>query len=152
MAVHSYSHRYGTVYESEEAYWADFERMNDIIEEQTGSRTTLFRFPGGSSNTVSSGNPGIMTRLTAAAADKGLTYFDWNVDSDDAGSTKTADGVYDNIIDGILNTHTHLVLCHDVHDYTVEAMDRVLTWCEENGYVVVPLTADSPTMHHRIAN
>ena len=152
VAVHTYSHSYSAVYASEDAYWADFDRMNDIVEEQTGSRSVLFRFPGGSSNTVSRSNPGIMTRLAEQADERGLVYFDWNVESGDAGRTQNADEVYENIIQGILSFDQSVVLCHDIHRWTVDAMDRVLTWCEENGYTLLPLTEDSPTCRHTIVN
>ena len=59
------------------------------------------RFPGGSSNIVSKDYcPGIMTRLTKAVEDQGFHYFDWNVDSDDAGKAKTADEVFRNVTNG----------------------------------------------------
>ena len=93
-----------------------------------------------------------MTRLAAQAEEKGLVYFDWNVDSGDAGGTTTSDGIYQNIISDIQTVDPSVVLCHDIHSWTVEAMDRVLTWCEENGYTVLPLGPDSPTAHHSIAN
>ena len=152
VAVHTYSHNYGTIYASEDAYWSDFDRINHIIEEMTGQRSVLFRFPGGSSNTVSESNPGIMTRLAEQAAERGLVYFDWNVDCGDAGRTENADVVYENIIEGIQSHDISVVLCHDTKRWTIDAMDRVLTWCEENGYTILPLTADSPTCHHQIAN
>ena len=88
VAVHSYTHNYARIYQSPEAYWNDFNLMNDVIEEQTGHRATLFRFPGGSSNTVSFNYcDGIMSTLAAQSRQKGLTYFDWNVESGDAGRT-----------------------------------------------------------------
>ncbi len=153
VAVHTYSHDYAQVYSSAEAYWEDFDRMNDIIEEKTGRRTNLFRFPGGSSNTISSGYvQGLMTTLAAQADEKGLVYFDWNVDSNDAGGTTTADGIYENITNGCSGMDVSVVLCHDIKPYTVEAMDRVLQWGEENGYTFLPMTEQSSTAHHGINN
>ena len=157
VAVHSLTHDYNKIYSSDEAYWSDFEAMNDIIEQQTGQRTNIFRFPGGSSNTVSSFNPGVMTRLAAEAEERGLQYFDWNVESGDAGRVDTADGVYQNITDqcAYLDSQGYgqmVVLCHDSHKYTVDAMDRVLTWFEQNGYTLLPLKKGIVECHHGIAN
>ena len=152
VAVHTLTHDFDTVYSSSEAYWHDFDAMNDIIEGYTGVRSRIFRFPGGSSNTISSFNPGIMTRLAAEAAEKGYDYFDWNVDSNDAGGTTTSEGVYENIISGLQYTDVAVVLCHDTHDYTVNAMDDVLTWCEENGYTLLPLAKGMTVCHHTIVN
>ena len=157
VAVHSLTHDYNKIYSSDEEYWADFEAQNDIIEEQTGRRSNIFRFPGGSSNTVSSFNPGIMTRLSQEAAEKGLQYFDWNVESGDAGRVSTADGVYENITTSCESLSNQgvdvlVVLCHDSHKYTVDAMDRVLTWFEENGYTLLPLKKGITECHHTITN
>ena len=152
IGVHSASHNYQQIYASEEAYLADFERMESIIEEQTGSRTNLFRFPGGSSNTVSSFNPGIMTKLTQDMTAKGYYYFDWNVSSGDAGGTTSADQVYQNVITGIQQHSASVVLQHDIKSYSVEAVDRILTWGEQNGYTFLPLSAASPGAHHGVNN
>ena len=152
VAVHTYSHNFDEVYASSDAYWADFERMNDIIEERTGYRSRIFRFPGGVSNTISSFNPGIMTRLSEEAHERGLEYFDWNVDCGDGGGLNDPDAVYENIISGIQNNDVSVVLCHDTHGTTVDAIDRVLTWGEENGYSFLPLAKGMTVCHHSIAN
>jgi len=157
VAVHSLTHDYNRIYSSQEAYWADFEAMNDIIEEQTGHRANIFRFPGGSSNTVSNFNPGVMSRLAQDAADRGLQYFDWNVESGDAGRVDTADAVFRNITEGCANLDAQgysymVVLCHDSHKYTVDAIDRTLTWFEENGYTLLPLKKGICECHHGIVN
>ena len=100
VGVHTYSHNYRDIYSSEDAFFADFNAMQEIIYEQNGSYTSLYRFPGGSSNTVSRFNEGIISRLASALTDMGYTYYDWNVSSGDAGETTQTDKVAQNIIDG----------------------------------------------------
>jgi peptidoglycan/xylan/chitin deacetylase (PgdA/CDA1 family) len=152
VGVHSATHDYHTIYASEDAYFEDLQAMNDIIYAQTGSYADLIRFPGGSSNTISSFNPGIMTRLTKAVEERGYTYFDWNVSSEDAGGTTDPDVVYQNVIDGIQRHEKSVVLMHDSKGYTVEAVERIVLWCLDNGYELRPLTKDSPTAHHGVSN
>ncbi|MBQ7597998.1 MAG: polysaccharide deacetylase [Clostridia bacterium] len=152
VAVHSYSHDYKKIYASSSAYWSDFEAQQKVIEEQTGNKTTLFRFPGGSSNGVSKFNPGIMTTLTQQSKAKGLTYFDWNVASADAGATTEASVVLQNCKTGVQNIKDPVILCHDVKDYTVKAMETFIPWAIENGYTFLPLTPDSPNAHHQVNN
>ena len=153
IAVHTYSHDYAKIYKSEKAYWDDFEQMEKLIEEKTGERTNLFRFPGGSSNAISAKySEGIMTKLVKTADEKGLVYFDWNVLSGDAGNTKDSDKIYKNIINGCSN-HTHsVVLCHDIHDFTVNAMDKTIAKLLKEGYVLLPLDRNSPTVHQHVNN
>ncbi len=97
VAVHSYTHDYQKIYASTDAYWQDFNAMQEVIKTQTGAETKMFRFPGGSSNTVSQKTtPGIMKQLVQQANDKGLSYFDWNVASGDAGATTSSSEVLQN--------------------------------------------------------
>ena len=152
IAIHSASHDYGQIYASEEAFFADLTKMRNIIYEKTGVYTNLLRFPGGSSNTVSKFNPGIMTRLAKAVQDMGYHYFDWNVDSNDAGGATTADKVAQNVINGCKNRKVSIVLQHDIKGYSVNAVEQIIIWGLENGYTFLPLDESSPTAHHGINN
>lgn len=152
IGVHSASHDYDRIYAGTEAFWADFEAMEAVIEAQTGSRTAIMRFPGGSSNVVSSFNPGIMTKLAAQAEGKGYVYFDWNVSSGDAGGACTRQQIYSNIVNGVKDRNTSVVLCHDTSSLTIDAIEETIRWCKEEGYTFLPLSPGSYTAHHLIAN
>lgn len=152
VGIHSATHQYSTIYASEEAYFADLQKVQDAIVALSGKETTLVRFPGGSSNTVSSFNPGIMTRLTQALTDMGYQYFDWNVSSGDAGETTSTDQVFENVISGMQNHNVSIVLQHDIKGFSVAAVERIIVWGLANGYTFLPLDASSPTAHHRVNN
>ena len=152
IGVHSMTHAYRRIYASPEGFFDDLYGMQNIIEEQTGVKTWLMRFPGGSSNTVSSFNPGIMTTLTAAVEEAGFHYFDWNVDSMDAGGARKEDTVYQNVVNGVVRQSLSIVLQHDIHRYSVDAVERILVWGFENGYTFLPLREDSPAVHHSLNN
>lgn len=152
VGIHSATHNYSEIYASEEAFFADLEKMRGIIKNASGLDTTLMRFPGGSSNTVSSFNPGIMTRLVDAVTTMGYQYFDWNVLSGDAGETTDTDQVVKNVIDGISSHDVSIVLQHDIKGFSVAAVDEIITWGLSNGYTFLPLTPSSPTAHHGVNN
>ena len=152
IGIHSATHEYKTIYASEEAFFADLEKMKGIIESKTGVKTYLMRFPGGSSNTVSSFNEGIMTRLTAAVEERGYCYFDWNVSSGDAGETKSTNQVYKNVISGVQKRDVSIVLQHDSKSYSVDAVEKIIKWGQDNGYTFLALDMTSPTAHHRVNN
>lgn len=152
IGIHSVTHDYYSIYAGEEAYFADLFSMQQIIEEKTGIITTLVRFPGGGSNTVSRFNEGIMSRLAVCLRDMGFQYFDWNVDSDDAGNARTTRRVVKNVTEGIENRHYAVVLQHDTKDFSVEAVEQIIIWGLENGYEFRPLEPTSPTCHHGIRN
>jgi len=153
VGVHSATHVYKQIYASEDAFWADFAIVDDLIYEKTGTRTKLMRFPGGSSNNVSAQyNEGIMTRLTAAAREKGYQYFDWNVGSGDAGQTTDTATIVQNVINGVRGKKTSVVLQHDIHDFSVDAVEDIILWGLENGYTFLPLDETSYAAHHRLFN
>lgn len=153
VAIHSYTHEYSKIYKSEGAYLDDLYAMQEIIKAQTGHETTLIRFPGGSSNTVSkSYNKGIMSRLTAKVQELGFVYFDWNVNSGDAGGTTKTSAVVQNVINGMKSHNTSIVLQHDIKGFSVDAVEQIIIWGLDNGYTFLPLTTSAPTAHQRVNN
>ena len=153
VAIHTNSHDYSKIYTSDEAFMADLEAIQSKVKQYTGIKSMLTRFPGGSSNSVSSAyNRGIMTRLTKKLTELGYQYFDWNVDSNDAGGAKTAKKVFENVTQGVAQRQNSVVLQHDTQSFSVDAVERIVAWGLCNGYTFAPLTADSPTCHHSVRN
>ena len=152
IGIHTYCHDYNKIYASEEAYFEDLEAMQDVIVAQTGKETSLLRFPGGSSNTVSNITPGLMTTLTQEVQNRGYQYFDWNVSSGDAGETTDTDQVAENVIAGIKKHNVSVVLQHDIKAFSVDAVEKIIQWGLDNGYTFLPLNYDSPPAHHHINN
>ena len=153
IGIHSVTHNYNQIYSSPEAYFADLHNMQEIIYRNTGVRTTLMRFPGGGSNLVSrKSHPGIMSLLTQAVQDAGYQYFDWNVDSEDAGGATTARKVCQNVIAGVQSNRISVVLQHDIHPYSVEAVEDIVKWGLDNGYTFLALESTSPNFHHPVYN
>ena len=150
IGLHTYTHQYNTVYKSVDAYFDDLNKVSDRVKRITGVESKLIRFPGGSSNTVSKFNPGIMTTLAREVELRGYKYFDWNVASGDTGTTNT-DKIVNNVIKS-LRKGNNVVLQHDTKKYSVEAVSQIIEYGLANGYVFAPLGVTSPTVHHTIAN
>lgn len=157
IALHTYSHDYAKVYASEEAYFADLQQISDLVYSETGVRTNIIRFPGGSSNTVSKKHClGIMTNLTRQVVDKGYVYFDWNLDSSDADKGGSS-------AQKIINTcrknmpkksDAVIVLMHDSVEKrtTVEALPEVIAYYKAAGCKFATITESTPPAHQRVAN
>ncbi len=153
IGIHSVSHRYDHIYASPEAFFADLYEMQNIILEATGVKTTLMRFPGGSSNEISKAYcQGIMSILTEAVQDAGFQYFDWNVLSGDAGETRKTDEIAENVINGIQGKKHAAVLQHDIYGYSVDAVEEIILWGLNNGYSFRPLEKNSPGFHQKVFN
>jgi hypothetical protein len=93
-----------------------------------------------------------MTRLTQRLEADGYQYFDWNVSSEDAGGAKTAEEVFENVTKGITGKTNSVVLQHDTHEFSVDAVERIIAWGLCNGYTFKALDKDSPTCHHGVSN
>ena len=151
VAVHTYTHQWN-IYSSVDAYVNDFNTMNDIIESYTGQRSKIFRFPGGSSNTVSRKYAqGVVSAIASKMTEYGYVYFDWDIDSNDAGGGSESQ-IYNNVIYGAEKCTKCVVLMHDIKINTVNQLDNILSTLTAKGYKFGTLTVDSPTCHLKIAN
>ena len=151
IGVHSLTHNW-SIYSSLEAYLDDFNKMNDIIEQKTGSRSMIFRFPGGSSNTVSRKySKGIVKKIANYMTDAGYVYFDWNVSAGDA-SSNTGEQVYKNVVNGVKNCTKCVILMHDSKQKTVNQVENILKTFIERGYTFGTLDTNGPIVHHNIKN
>ena len=103
--------------------------FQEKIKKSTGYNTIITRFPGGSSNTVSRYNPGIMTILTNEVVSRGYKYFDWNVSSKDAASPmRSVDEIVKNCTADLERFDNAVILLHDAanKNSTVEALPEVI--------------------------
>ena len=153
VALHTNTHNFKSVYSSVEGYYEDLYAIQNKVYNATGVRSTLIRFPGGSSNTVSRNYcKGIMSQLTKSVEALGFRYFDWNVDSYDAGGAYTSEQVFKNVTNGVKGNRYSVVLQHDIHGFSVDAVESIIQWGLANGYTFLPLTNTSPTAHHGVNN
>lgn len=150
LGMHSYSHKYSEIYESKESFAADFTKLQDYLYEVTGVESRLYRFPGGSSNTVSKVDMG---ELIDYLAEQGVTYFDWNVASGDAsGKTLSVEQIVDNCTENMDYYNSAFILMHDSKEKhtTVEALPIVIEkiLALENTQIV-PITEETVPVQQR---
>lgn len=154
IGLHTYTHNYSQLYSSEEAYFDDLQQISDMVEDVTGKKSKVIRFPGGSSNMISANYvDGLMTTLTQKVQEQGYQYFDWNVDSTDAsGNGVPVSQLVENATasdDQYIN-----ILMHDTDakDTTVEALPEIIKYYKDKGYVFLGLDTDSYAPHHNVVN
>ena len=154
IGLHTYTHDYASVYASEENYFKDLQEISDMVENVTGEKSCLIRFPGGSSNTISKKYvPGLMTRLTKAVQEKGYQYFDWNCDSTDASGNNVPEEKL--VAEATSSCAKHInILMHDTDakDTTVKALPKIIEHYRKLGYAFKGLTIDSYAPHHHVNN
>lgn len=155
IGYHGYTHDY-SIYTSVTSVLDNFKKIEKMVTDVTGGESSnLVRFPGGSSNTVSKKYcTGVMTEATKAVEDAGYVYYDWNIDSDDAGSAKTAEDIVKNVTSTIKPGRLNVILMHDAEGKTktLEALEDIIIFCKNNGYSFVKLNSELDPVHHGIAN
>ena len=149
LGMHSYSHKYKELYESVDSFAADFTQIRDYIYRATGVESVYYRFPGGSSNTVSNVD---MHEFIDYLDSRDVEYFDWNVSSGDGGSVKLSpETLLENCTGDIDTRDTSVILLHDSAEKptTVEALPDILeNILARPDTVILPITENTRPVHH----
>ncbi len=149
LAMHSYTHVYNQIYADMDSYQKDVLSLQEFLEEKTGIKPVIYRFPGGSSNTVMNIDVQECIRFLES---QGITYFDWNVSSGDAtGNGYPASTIAENVISGTIRHDEAVVLLHDASnkDATVAALPIIIEkFLEMDDVSLLPLTEDSYPVQH----
>lgn len=152
IGLHTATHNYKYIYSSTTNFIKDIEKIQEKVARITGEKSSIIRFPGGSSNTVSSFNPGIMCTLSNMVIEKGYHYFDWNVSSGDAGSKRSKKNTYRNVTNNLSKNRANVVLMHDIYDSTVDAVKDIIKYGKDNGYTFEKITMDTEMYTHYVNN
>ena len=153
VGLHTATHNYSTVYSSVNNYYNDLLQVQNRVKRITGYESKIIRFPGGSSNTISKKySKGIMTTLTKDVVNKGYHYFDWNVDSDDAGGARNSKTVYNNVVKNLSKNRANVILMHDIKPQTRDALKSIIQFGKNNGYSFDKITMSTPMVTHGVNN
>lgn len=155
IGLHAYDHNYAIAYKDDNSYLDGIDKLRAKVKADTGFDSHYIRFPGGSSNTISKRySKGIMSRITKTAKQREYKYYDWNVDDDDAGRARTADDCYNNVVRELRPNRSNIVLMHDfgTNKKILEALPRIIEYCQKNGYTMLPIDDNTPEIHHGISN
>lgn len=149
LGMHSYSHKYSEIYSSEEAFAEDFTKLRSYLEEVTGVTSDIYRFPGGSSNSVSKLDMHVFIDFLDA---EDVRFYDWNVSSGDASRTQiSVDRLVKNATGGIGQRSVSVILMHDAVDKatTVEALPIIIeNILAMEDTVILPIAEDTAPVQH----
>ncbi|MBD5546533.1 MAG: polysaccharide deacetylase [Lachnospiraceae bacterium] len=149
LAMHSYSHKYDEIYESKESFVEDLTKLQEYLYQVTGILPRFYRFPGGSSNTVSKVD---IQEFIAYLNENGITYFDWNIASGDAVSDPlSVETIVENCVTKLDSTNECMILMHDATEKktTVEALPEIIQTIQDRGDAVfLPITDETKPVQH----
>ncbi len=153
---HTYTHNFEGIYASPEAFMEDFVRLENFIYKETGVRTDIMRFPGGSSSSMAqevSGYNIIVEELIESVVGKGYDYFDWNITSGDHDSKVSAETIIANVKEQLVRRGGDdiVLLFHDGRNNqpTVEALPAIIDYLQSRGYEFAPLHKGAIVLKHR---
>ena len=139
LANHTYYHNiHKGLYKSSDNFMSQIQKLEDYIYSITNHKTTLMRFPGGSSQAGRLKNE-IVNKLH----NKGYKYVDWNCYTGDGSDTLMAkhDAFYyykETCKDDII-----VILMHDYNYSTVNNLDKIIKDLKDRGYILLPLNNKS---------
>ena len=149
IGLHTYTHDYNTVYGGLDKFEQEIVSLRNYIKDITGKDTTLFRFPGGSSNSRVDDIKPYIKWLT----DNGYSYWDWNSSSEDAAGTKpSAAKIVENcLVQADAGYKNLVILMHDLKpkDTTVEALPALIEALQARGYEIIAIDERSTPVQHR---
>lgn len=131
LANHSFTHSVLTKL-SEEEQQLELANTNRLLKAVSGGDTHYFRPPYGAKN----------DRLVQLSKDSGMRSIMWNVDSKD-----WADPIPESIVARVMEELTEkkrgILLFHDIHRQTVQALPTLLDELHKEGYSVVTIDGGS---------
>lgn len=152
IGMHSYSHVYQDFYASVDSFGEELTELNNLIYDVTGTRSSIFRFPGGSSNSVA---PLPIQDYIAYLNENNINYYDWNALNGDAvTSGLSPEQLVDNIMNDVSKNQDSIVLMHDLQTThtTVESLQLLIDTLKGEGYEILPIDADTPMIQHVSCN
>ena len=151
LGMHSGTHNYTELYASIESFAEDLEAQRKYLYEVTGVTCDIYRFPGGSSNTVKT-RAVDMADLAKYLDSQGIRFFDWNISSGDGSSVVLpVETLVENCTANISKYETSVILMHDspLKSTTLEALPKIIEIIQGmEDTVILPITDETELVQH----
>lgn len=133
IGLHANNHVYEKFYATETSFLEDYKVLYQILKNDYGIETSLFRLPGGSACKYMYGKG---REYVSKMQERGFSCFDWNVTGEDSVGTPTVYSIQKNVFDRVFKYEKPIVLLHDsaIADVTVDALPGIIEKVKENGY------------------
>ena len=136
LGNHTASHNYAKIYKNINTFSKDVEFMQRYLQ-SLGVKTKLLRFPGGSNNPQGNkaGGKGAMSQYTKWATSQGYTYYDWNIEDNDAVlKHPTKEQLVDVYQSEITRYSNPLILMHDTRLVNIQAATLIIQDLKSRGF------------------
>ncbi|MDB8804885.1 polysaccharide deacetylase family protein [Romboutsia sp. 1001216sp1] len=126
---HSVSHDVNKLYENYDSAKREFDKNKETFYEITGRTSNIIRLPYGS-------KPYTPVKSYENLVDAGYKLWDWNIDTQDW--KNDSNKIIEIVKEQVKNKKEVVILMHEKKQ-TVQALDEVLTYLNEEGYEILPI-------------
>ena len=138
IANHTFSHLiWNGLYSSSDSFIEQVKKQEELIYKNTGVKTNIVRFPGGSKTAGSKKNE-IIEKLK----NEGYGWTDWTAFDGDGAELKSEEEAWKNFTSSI-DENIEVVLFHDYNDITLNILPKAIEYLKEHDYIILPLFYES---------
>lgn len=130
IGLHTYSHEKNKIYRSSQSFIDEMLLTQQLVEDATGKKSTILRFPFGCNNNTYKLTSSMVTSLH----DNSFKIFDWNVDSTDGMNPKLEPYKICERAKSKNENAIVLLHCGYVNKNTAKALPNILKYYKDNGY------------------
>lgn len=148
LGMHSYSHNYEQIYESQQSFAKDFDKIYQYLDGIMGEQPRWYRFPGGSSTAYIESK---LQTYTDVLEEKNVKYLDWNVISPDINNSSVSQQqIATAIEEGVKEFDTSVVLLYDSADkpMTVKALPGIIKKLKQENFELLPVDDEISLIQH----
>ena len=135
LANHTMYHNIGTgLYSSVNSFMSQVNELEDYLYNITGHKTTLVRFPGGSSTARN-----LKTSIVDELHKKGYKYVDWTCETGDGSDKKLQQQDTYSWYQQTCKQDIMVLLMHDYNYSTYSNLQRIIDDLKSRNYIFLPL-------------
>lgn len=142
IANHTYSHQiFRGLYSNANSFTHQVKLQEELIENRTGVKTNILRFPGGI-NTANSLVGNQINDIKLWLKENNYGWVDWSAQDGDGGYLPSYDVAWNNFT-GSINENIEVILFHDYSYTTISMLPAAIEYLENKNYILLPLFYDS---------
>ena len=143
IANHTYSHAiFNGLYTGVDSFMNQVKLQEELIENRTGVKTNILRFPGGSATVSALAGVYAKNTIIERLKENGYGWVDWTAQDGDGGNLTDYSTGWRNFT-GSINDNIEVVLFHDYNNITISLLPEAIEYLQNNDYILLPLFYDS---------
>lgn len=143
LGLHTYSHEAKIIYKSKESFLDEMLQTQKLIEELTGKKVNIIRFPFGSKNRYFP----LTNEWIDAVHNNNLKIYDWNVDTHDGEYPKNSSY---NIYRSTISTKNNIILlmhCTSLNKNSAVALKETIKYYKSKNYRFKIIDDSTPELY-----